>query len=264
MKLPHANERIDDWLARRTAAGRMLLALDFDGTLAPIVPRPEDATIDAAARAALRRLSGDARTTVAIVSGRGLADARERVGIDGIYFAGNHGLEIEGPDLHREHEQARAARPALERCAERLLVELADVAGIIIEDKGLTYSVHFRLVATAAARDDVIRRVRAACGAEPGIRLTEGKMVVEIRPDVDWDKGRAVDFLLDTLFDDARDVLVLFIGDDRTDEDAFRALSGRGEGVIVADPLPATTAASAFVHSPSEVVTLLERLADGA
>lgn len=242
----------------------MLLALDFDGTLAPIVPRPEDATIEPAARTALQRIARDGRTRVAIISGRGLADARDRVGIDGLYFAGNHGLEIEGPGLHRMHEQARTARPLLEQCAERLRGELRGIDGVLVEDKHLTLSVHYRLVRDDRTQAAIVQRVHDVCGGAPELRLTSGKKVVEIRPAVDWDKGRATEFLLATLLADAAGAPAVFIGDDRTDEDAFRALGTRGDGVIVADPPPDATAARCFVRSPAEVVELLEAISEAS
>jgi trehalose 6-phosphate phosphatase len=263
MTIQHANERIDDWLDGREAAGAMLLALDFDGTLAPIVPRPDDAAIQPRARTALRRLVGDGRTRVAIVSGRGLDDARRRVGVEGLYFAGNHGLEIDGPGVRRQHEQALAARPLLEACAERLRSALGGMAGVLVEDKGLTLSVHYRLVEDEREQHAVVRHVHALCGGAAELRLTEGKKVVEVRPAVEWDKGRATTFLVEALLGDAPAAApVVFIGDDRTDEDAFRALDGRGEGVIVGNPPPSDTAARSYVRSPEEVAELLEALAD--
>jgi trehalose 6-phosphate phosphatase len=262
MTMPHASERIAAWRDARDGAGAMLLALDFDGTLAPIVPRPGDAIIYPRARAALQRIARDARTRVAIVSGRGLDDARRRVDVAGLFFAGNHGLEIEGPGVHRHHEEALAVRPALQACADRLRAELGRVDGVIVEDKGLTLSVHFRLVTNESAQADIVRRVRATCGASAALRTTEGKKVVEVRPAVDWDKGRATAFLLDALLGDVPDAPAIFIGDDRTDEDAFRALDGRGEGVIVGDPPPPRTLARSYVRSPAEVADLLEALAD--
>jgi trehalose-phosphatase len=260
--IPHASTRIPDWRAARARAGRMLLALDFDGTLAPIVPRPDDAALPPAARRAIERLARDERMLLAIVSGRGLADARGRVPIDGVYFAGNHGLEIEGPGVSHMHDEARAARPLLERCLARIHESVGREPGVFVEDKGLTLSVHFRRVEDAERATALARRTVELCGAEPGVRCTTGKKVVEIRPDVDWDKGRATRFLMATLLDDAANAPVLFIGDDRTDEDAFRAVAGHGEGVVVGDPPPAETAASSSVRSPEEVVALLDALAD--
>ena len=255
----HASGRIDEWAARRTRDGQLLLALDFDGTLAPIVPVPDDAGILPAARSALAELAARADTRVAIVSGRGLADVRRRVGLETLHYAGNHGLEIDGPHVRQVHDEAAQARPALETCARRLEAEVATIDGVLVEDKGLTLSVHYRMVDDDAVARDIVGRVRTLCGNIAGVRLTEGKKVVEIRPDVDWDKGRATTFLVERLMQEGGHVV--FIGDDRTDEDAFRALDGRGEGVIVADPPPADTAAASFVRSPAEVADILARLA---
>lgn len=239
----------------------MLLALDFDGTLAPIVPQPEDAAILEAARAAVAALAARADTRVAIVSGRSLADVRARIGIDAIYYAGNHGLEIEGPGLNRVQEEAERARPALAECARRLAALERAHEGVILEDKRLSLSLHYRKVRDDAEAEHIVHRVHALCAGVDGVRLTDGKKVVEVRPDVDWDKGRATLFLLDTLLGDSPRAPVVFIGDDRTDEDAFRALGSRGEGVIVADPPPDETAAMAWLRSTADVANLLELLA---
>lgn len=257
----HARERIPAWVAARAAAGDMLLALDFDGTLAPIVPHPADAEMLEAARTALAALAARSDTRIAIVSGRGLADVRTRVGLPSIYYAGNHGLEIEGPGVRRVVEAAERARPALAECARRLAPLEREYDGIYLEDKQLSLSLHFRNVRDAPADAPIVERVHALCAGIEGVRLTDGKKVVEIRPDVDWDKGRATVFLLDTLLGDAPGAPVTFIGDDRTDEDAFRALGKRGEGIIVADPPPDGTAAVAYLRSPAEVADFLSELA---
>ncbi|HUH12574.1 MAG TPA: trehalose-phosphatase [Longimicrobiales bacterium] len=260
--LPHAIDLVPDLQRRRQAAGRMLVAVDFDGTLAPIVERPEDAAPLPAGIDALRRLAARPDTDVAIVSGRGLEDARARVGLEGLYYAGNHGMEIEGPGIARVLEAAAAQRPRLERCRERLEEELAGMEGAQIEDKGLTLSIHYRRVPTPEDRDAVVRRVHATCRGTPGVRLTAGKMVVEIRPDVAWDKGAATRFLLDTLEGAlGRPVPALFLGDDRTDEDAFRVLAEEGGGILVTEQPPADTAAGAWLRSPAEVARFLDLLA---
>ncbi len=241
----------------------MLVALDFDGTLAPIVERPEDAALPAGARPVLERLVARPDTDVAIVSGRGLEDVRARVGLAGAFYAGNHGMEIEGPGLERRVPEAVAARPRVAACAAALRDALDGIDGAQVEDKGATLSVHTRRVADADAAAEVERRVRAIAGDYPGLRLTAGKKVLEVRPDIDWDKGRATSFLLGALEAGAGlAVPVVFIGDDRTDEDAFRALGERGDGVLVAPAPPADTAARAWVESPAGVLDLLRRLAE--
>lgn len=256
-----ALERVEAWREGWRRSGWLVLLLDFDGTLAPIVARPELAEIPERTRAALDRLLAAPGVRVAVVSGRGMADARERARIGGVAYAGNHGMEIEGPGVRRVHPEALAARPELDAVAAAVVPALAEVPGAFLEDKGLTLSVHYRL-----APGDHVERVReivrGAVEGRPGLRLTEGKMVLEVRPRVEWDKGRAVLFLLDHLRPPP-DAPVLYLGDDTTDEDAFRALagwSGAGEGIVVADPPPAGTAARAFVRSPGEVGELFGAL----
>jgi trehalose 6-phosphate phosphatase len=274
MDIPHAYHRAESLVALRGLTGRMLVALDFDGTLAPIVERPEDAVLHDDVSAPLRRLTERSDTVVAIVSGRGLADARERVGLDGLYYAGNHGFEIEGPGVDRVHPAAEEARPKLNACVDALEEALADEPGTEIEDKRWTLSIHYR----RAEREGAEARVRAAVDAHcrrPGLNVTEGKKVFEVRPDVAWDKGRAVAFLLDVLSDDdggapagalripgAPRLPAIFIGDDTTDEDAFAAVRDLGGGIVVGDPPPADTRAVAWLRDPSEVAELLRRLAD--
>ncbi len=261
--IEHAQGRVETWRDRRRAAGALFVGLDFDGTLAPIVERPEDAALLPESREALVRLAARADTDVAIVSGRGLADVRERVGLEGLYYAGNHGLEIQGPGLERLHPEAEAAQSVLRRCAAALTEALAGDPGVQVEDKGLTLSVHYRRAEREGAGARVRAAVSAACGGE-SLRVTEGKKVLEIRPDVDWDKGRATSFLLEAIEGADADVIpALFVGDDTTDEDAFRALAGRGDGVVVGTSPPAGTAATAFVRSPEEVAELIRGLADG-
>lgn len=260
----HAFQRIDDWRAARARAGRMLLALDFDGTLAPIVARPDEAALLPSARAALEHVLGRTDTIVAVVSGRALADVRTRVGLVAVHYAGNHGLEIEGPGgVHRLHHEAELARPALAACAQALRADFADDDAVLVEDKRLSLSVHFRLVADRAREQAIRDQVERRRGhPHERLRLMDGKKVVEIRPTVDWDKGRATVFLMDTLLDGAVHAPVVYIGDDRTDEDAFAILRGRGEGVIVADGVPASSHALAWLRSPEEVALLIDRLAE--
>ncbi|MBW3554132.1 MAG: trehalose-phosphatase [Gemmatimonadetes bacterium] len=259
LAIPHARELLPGLLALRRRAGRMLVALDFDGTLSPIVPRPEDAALLDGVDAPLRRLADRDDTIVAIVSGRGLRDVHARVRLDGVYYAGNHGFEIEGPDLDRVHEAARAARPALEEAAGQIARALEDEPGTQVEDKGWTLSIHYRRAERAGAEERVREAVRRH-GRAGGLRVTEGKKILEIRPDVDWHKGAAMRFLLDTLTGDG-ELPAIFIGDDRTDEDAFAVVAELGGGIVVGDPPPADTRARAWLSDPDEVAALIEELA---
>ena len=262
--LPHALVRVPGWADAWRRTGRLVLLLDFDGTLAPIVDRPELAAMPETTRRALERLMARPGVEVAVVSGRGLADARERAAIPGIAYAGNHGMEIHGPGIDRIHPEAAAARPVLERAARALEEAIASIPGAFVEDKTLTLSVHFRLAPRdrVDALHEIVRRVAAPL---EGVHLTEGKQVIEVRPYVDWNKGKAALFLLDQMRPPPA-APILYFGDDRTDEDAFRALAGfspSAEGVLVADHPPAHTAATSFVHAPAEVGEVFAALADG-
>jgi trehalose 6-phosphate phosphatase len=262
-RLPCALDLAAGWAKDRRQAGVMLLALDFDGTLAPIVADPGNAVMLPAARPAMRTLLRRADMYLAVVSGRGLYDLRERVALDGVYLAGNHGLEIDGPGVHLVNAAARLARPALARCLGRIHRSLESEPAVILEDKELSLSVHFRTVEQPDAEARIRRAVIDACTMEKGIHLTHGRKVIEVRPAVAWDKGHATAFLMQELLPGGNGP-VLFLGDDVSDEDAFRRLHGRGTGILVADALPASTAAGAWLRSIDDVVTLLERLADDA
>jgi trehalose-phosphatase len=188
-------------------------------------------------------LSNLARThTVAIVSGRGLRDVQARVQLDNLYYAGSHGFEIAGPNnFYQVYGPANDFLAALDTAARDLHQQLATLDGVYIEKKHFAIAVHFRQVA-AAAVDTVTARVAAVKQDHPGLRQTTGKKILELRPDLDWHKGKALFWLLDTMGLDCQTVLPLYIGDDVTDEDAFAALQHDGIGIVVADAVQPTAA----------------------
>jgi trehalose-phosphatase len=260
--IPHAFEQIAFWRTERARCGHLLIALDFDGTISPIVERPQDAHMLPAARAAIELLLKRADTDIAFVSGRSLADLRERSGIDGVYYSGNHGLQIEGPGVHETQEAAVELVPRVQRMFADLEARLAGIEGVYLENKELSLSVHSRMINDEPERARVNDIVRAAHAAAPGgLRLTYGKRIIEVRPDVDWHKGNATRFLIDCV-ETARasTVFPIFAGDDLTDEDAFRVLRGRGSGIVVAAAPPPHSAATAWVATPEQLVGVLEAL----
>lgn len=248
--LPSAWHVLD---ALRSRLPQLFVVLDFDGTLAPIVARPDDAALPSAARSTLVSLAE--QTTLALLSGRGLADVRARVGINGIIYAGSHGLQISGPDISFVHDAVEAARPALAAALRGLREELERIDGVILEEKACSFAVHYRL-ADDGERGRVESAVRAATN-RGGLTLSHGKKVLEVLPDVTWDKGHALAWLLDRL--DARRGDTLYIGDDRTDENAFRELTDEGLGILVADPVR-PTAATRWLRDPSDVHAFLAAL----
>ncbi|MGQ9367782.1 trehalose-phosphatase [Azospirillum sp. ST 5-10] len=230
--------------------------LDYDGTLTPIVDRPDLAVLDGATRDAVARLAGSC--PVAVVSGRDLDDVRRLVALDGLVYAGSHGFDIRGPSLRTQIGLEYV--PALDAAEAALARRLADVEGVLVERKRFAIAVHTRMAA-AEAKPVVARTVRDVAAGQAGLRVTGGKEIHELRPDLPWDKGRAVLALLDALELNGAGYRPLYIGDDETDEDAFRALEGRGDGLRVMDP-PAATAATWSLRDPGEVRAFLVRLAD--
>jgi len=213
----------------RTRGRRIFLFLDYDGTLVPIKKAPELAVLPASRRHLLKRLSRSA--FLCIVSGRSLADIQKMVSIKDIAYIGNHGLEISYRGRRWIHPEAKRIRPVLRSVLEKIRRKTGDWPGLLVEDKGLTGSIHYRRLATPLPnelRDQAEHEVRSRSRE---LILTEGKKVFEIRPNIPWDKGRGVRELLRWL-DVKRPALRIYIGDDRTDEDAFRVL-GRDDITIL-------------------------------
>lgn len=255
--LPNALDRMDE-IRARLAGKRPAVFLDYDGTLTPIVARPELAILSEEMRTGVARLA--ARCTTAIVSGRDRADVERLVGIDGLVYAGSHGFDIAGPGgLRKEHERAAEFLPAFDRAEEALRRGIAGIEGALVERKKFAIAVHYRLVAENEV--ERVDRVVADVAADlPELRRTTGKKVFELRARIDWDKGKAVLWLLGALGVDGPDVVPFYFGDDDTDEDAFVALKGRGIGVFVADR-PQPTAATYHLADPDEVGRFLNELA---
>ncbi|AGB38975.1 trehalose-phosphatase [Natronococcus occultus] len=234
-------------------ASELLLCLDFDGTLAPIVEDPDEAEPTDRVEDVLDAITTEPEVTTAVVSGRALADVRERVDGPRIY-AGNHGLELERGDSVAVHPVARKRGARIDAVCEVLEVALDPVPNAHIENKRLTATVHFRSV-PEPARPQVRRLTREAVSrfGGDGLELSDGKAILEIGPAIDWGKGNAVEMLI---ADGADGTLPVYIGDDVTDESAFGAVEPDGIGVRVGDDAP--TAASGRVRSPEAVADLIE------
>lgn len=231
------------------------LFLDFDGTLAAIRPRPGQVRLSLARRSALRRLS---RTMfVAVVSGRSLADLRRRLGVPGVACAGSHGLEIRFRGRRWRHPGCRETARLLPGLARDVRARLGAVPGLLVERKPCSVAFHFRL-APPALRRRIRRAVRVSVDELGGaLALAPGKMVLEARPAFSWNKGDAVREILALAGLRGRYPLV-YIGDDRTDEDAFRAL-GRDD-VAVHVGRRSGTCARYRLKNVSEVWELIARL----
>jgi alpha,alpha-trehalase len=253
-----ALESIDE-LIETMSRSRVALFLDYDGTLTPIVRRPEDAVLSRSMRELIERLAE--RVTVAVVSGRDLQDVKKMVGIEGIYYAGSHGFDIAGPDaMAMAHEDAQGAMGELDACEVALRAAMEAIDGAWVERKRFAIAIHYREVADADV-EAVEAAVDEALEGREGLRKKGGKRIFELQPDVDWDKGKAVLWLLEQLGLDDADVLPVYIGDDVTDEDAFEALEDRGLSLRVGSPAQHTKA-DYLLEDPEEVERLFEALVD--
>ncbi|MGE3819712.1 MAG: trehalose-phosphatase [Isosphaeraceae bacterium] len=259
MTTPNLLERLPEVGRWIDGAGSLLLGLDFDGTLAPIRPLPDQVALPADVRETLARLSGRDRLALMIVSGRNLDDVAARVGLPDLIYAGNHGMEIRGPGLEFLEPTAAALIEPLRERSDRLEERLATIPGALVERKGLTTSVHYRNVAPDRWEElaGIVKEV-AANDAERFV-VTTGHRVWEIRPIVHWHKGEAILWTLQHL-DDPNHRLVCHVGDDRTDEDAFASLP---DGLTVkVGPADVPTAARYRLADPPEVARFLAWLAD--
>ena len=246
------------WVSKQLAGKRPALFLDYGGTLAPIRDRPEDARLSEDMRLILRSVARVAQ--VVVVSGRDLDEVSELVGLREITYAGSHGLEIRGPNLRLELPEGIDASDDLDRATVDLTAALQTISGARLTRKRFAIVVHYRRQAGGGsdAVESAVRRVQAHF---PRLHLTGGKEVIELLPDIDWDKGRAVRWLLSELGLDGPEVLPIYVGDDVTDEDAFRAVRGRGLGILVSDR-PQPSAALYQLRDTDQVAALLRHLAE--
>lgn len=208
-----------------------LVFLDFDGTLAPIVEHHANAAISEEMKKLVKELAK--KFPLAIVSGRGLEDVRNKAGISNIYYAGSHGFEISGPNgFKKDHEVAVKVLPLLEEIEPILKDRLKGILGVDFERKKFTLAIHYRQV-PEPQEAEVHMKVLEIVQKYSELSKASGKKVIEIRPAIDWHKGKAVEFLKRTLSDEV-DPVSIYIGDDVTDEDAFGYVSN-GQGILVGE-----------------------------
>lgn len=249
-------------LARRLQGAPLLVLLDVDGTLAPIAPTPDAAVVPDDTKRAVAALARRPGVHVALVSGRSAADARRLVGVGHVWVVGNHGIEVVSPSGDpMVDERVEPYREPVARAATELRARASAVPGVLVEDKQLTLSVHYRLAERAVVPrlESVVREVARA----HTLHVAHGKEVFELRPPVEIDKGTAVLALAEELGAISEQSALFFAGDDRTDEDAFRrlrervphAVTVRVGGVMTNDGTP--TAAEFVVNDTEDVRSLL-------
>jgi len=243
---------------RLTAASHVALFSDFDGTLAPIVRHPDWARLPRATERALERLRSLPRVSLGVVSGRSLRDLRRRVGLGGIYYIGTHGLEWARPqDTGRVGVNA-GVRRRIRKIGDELEAQLGRLSGIYVERKTVSVAVHYRNAATAVAkqaRRTVLGTVKESAGS---LRLLEGKKVCELLPPGKIDKGQAVLRVVTRWLRGSTHPLVVYLGDDVTDETVFARLRRTDLGIHVGTGNE--TRARYRLRSPAEVLRFLEQL----
>ncbi|XP_021909458.1 trehalose-phosphate phosphatase A [Carica papaya] len=278
LKYPSAIRSFEQ-IANYAKGKRIALFLDYDGTLSPIVDNPDCAFMSSAMRAAVKNVAKYFPT--AIISGRSRDKVYEFVGLTELYYAGSHGMDIMGPvresasgdhpnclrSTDKKGKEVNLFQPAseflpmIDEVFHSLVESTKDIKGAKVENNKFCVSVHYRNVeekswATVAhCVHDVIKDYSR-------LRLTHGRKVLEVRPVIDWDKGKAVTFLLESIgLSNCDDVLPIYVGDDRTDEDAFKVLreNNRGYGILVSS-VPKESNAFYSLRDPSEVMEFLKAL----
>ncbi|MFZ3062592.1 MAG: trehalose-phosphatase [Actinomycetota bacterium] len=242
-------------------ASSILLLLDLDGTLSPIIERPELTKIDGSIAAALKDLLAHPKITLGIISGRSIENLRMLMppSLGRIILAGNHGLEISIGGNHFVHPAALQSRSILRRTGEKLKKRFSDFSGVIVEDKGLTLSLHYRLAEPQRVPEikNIFKEVTEPLVKDGRIRIRKCKKVLEVRPPVSWDKGKAVEWIAQVL--KVSNALPIYAGDDATDEDVFRILKGRGISIYVGRPR-GSSAAKYYLENVEQVRAFLRRL----
>lgn len=229
---------------------------DYDGTLTPIVQQPDLARLSSEMREIIWQLSR--KYKLAIVSGRERKDLQALVDIPEIFYAGNHGLDIVGPGISMIYPKVKKYLPVIENVSTDLVKILSTIPGVIIEKKNISVAVHYRQVSKKDLPSLRVLLKNILKEEMDHIQVMKGKKVVEILPNIEWNKGKAVLWIMDVLGLNFSENMVFYLGDDTTDEDAFRILRTRGTGIFIADK-DKISAADYRLSSPSEVKYWLEQ-----
>jgi alpha,alpha-trehalase len=254
----------DEWnnLKEKLEQSRIFLFLDYDGTLTSIVDTPEQAILPKNTKEILKALSENNQCRVAIISGRALDDIKARVSLDGLVYVGNHGLEIYDSKLCFRWMMPPHFKETLTEIKNRLKEVFAKIEGVFIEDKEFTLSLHYRM---AHVEDAVIKsmfdKVLSPYQSKGEIAIVAGKKVFEIRPPKIGRKGKIAANLLvrERLAANYANILPIYIGDDETDEDAFKEMVHR-KGVAIRVGEDNTSLAHYYLNDTEEVTKLLEMI----
>ena len=243
-----------------------MIFLDYDGTLAPISKRPELALLPYNTGQILRRLVKNNRVLVSIISGRVLKQVKRLVGIKGIYYAGCHGLEIDSSGSVDFVAVLKKPRIFIKEAKKLLIKELKNIVPLKtldIENKGIILSLHYRRVKEPYLKDlkRIFYRVSRPYVASGEMVVIKNKKVLELKPGIKWDKGKYCLYMLKQLGQKGQKILPLYIGDDKTDETAFKALKAKGITIFVRGEKK-TSLAQYYVDSTNEVKNFLQLIAE--
>ncbi len=240
----------------------LAIFLDYDGTLTPIVETPDQAILSKDTKVLLRELVKIPDCKLAIISGRSLADIERLVGIKEIEYVGNHGLEMGGSAINFESLLTPQFKKIMEQIKCDLSAQLAVVKGALVEDKGLTLSIHYRLVSEKdiSKFKNIFNQVTQPFVSKKEIWIELGKKVFEIRPPVEWGKGKAILWLLkkEQYVSNKFKVFSIYLGDDLTDENAFAAIKNSGLAILIGSAK--SSHAKYYLKDTQEVAQFLKEI----
>lgn len=254
--MPGAEQSLAQGVRRRSMGRRLVVLVDFDGTLCEFEADPEAVELPEPRRAILRRLQQHA--TVGVISGRRLDDVRRRCAIEGLVVAGLHGLEIDGGGERFVHPDLDRSSAAVTQVAASLRALSAGLPGVFVEDKGASVALHFREADADGQRTALDGFAAAAAPHIDGgvLRVMRGSNVLELLPAIDWNKGHAVTWIVERVRQRHGDVFTVYIGDDVTDQDAFAAVGPDGLAIAASDRVTA----NASLDGPAGVERFLAAL----
>ena len=252
MKYPF--EEIKEVEKKVQSAERVFLFLDYDGTLVPIKPQPELAVFPVSTRKLIKKLSNLPNVYLALVTGRSLKEIKKIIDVEGIIYIGNHGLEIEYEGKYWIHPASTQKRPMIKKILSDVKGFAKEIPGVLVEDKGLIVSLHYRLV-TEKSEGEIRKMVSNLVSPYSKMFcIGRGKKVYEIRPRIDWNKGKAISKVSE-LLGITKKTLRIYIGDDLTDEDAFKVLGKEEISVVVGHR--ESSSARYFCRNSNEVYQFL-------
>lgn len=251
-------ESLDQIRKQIGRADLILLFLDYDGTLVPFEDKPEDATPSEDLIKIIKDLVKNPKFLVSIVSGRTIQDLKRMLSIEGLSFAGVHGLSISYPNKEYIWKDAVKVRPILDKIKEKTIDDLGNEEGIYLEDKEFTLALHYRLLPRERVTEVKEKFIGIVRYYDSPLEVLHGSEVLEVRPE-GWHKGKAVEVMIDEYFNryKNKEMIPIYIGDDTTDEDAFNTLEN-GVTVLVSNKTKRETRARFYVRNQKEVLSFLK------